>query len=283
MCERARRSRDSTSRYSIDTLFPGLTSSISTKGISETPQETGDARLGGSSDPITQPTKTTLPKVRKGMSKGGSRASSSTKDSVTVPARDGNDNGHNLSRISVGSAGGRSGKSAKVPPPRPSSNRPKSKSTPKNSGVSKNSGIGTKRRANSPLKPTPQLKAMAPSMISTTRISRIGMQEAFQPWVLQTYGDSAKTKTITRKKYARIIKTLRGEEVNNAENSKFRFWVKAKGFHIGVPPEHLSLEETSSNEPDLYIPTTVKVRHNFFSDFISAFIQAPSLLFFFLS
>jgi len=58
---------------------------------------------------------------------------------------------------------------------------------------------------------------------------RNGMFDVFQPWVLRTYGDSAKTKTITRKKAARIVKTLRGEELNNAENSKFRFWVKAKG------------------------------------------------------
>jgi len=86
------------------------------------------------------------------------------------------------------------------------------------------------------------------------------MLDAFQPWVLQTYGDSAKTKTITRKKYGRIIKTLRGEEVNNAENSKFRFWVKAKGFHIGLPPGHpTAADETRPNEPHLYVPTTVKV------------------------
>lgn len=57
----------------------------------------------------------------------------------------------------------------------------------------------------------------------------------YQPWVIQTYGDLAKTKTITVKKYARILRTLRGEEVASADNSKFRFWVKAKGFHVGKP------------------------------------------------
>ncbi|XP_022900682.1 nucleolar protein 4 isoform X2 [Onthophagus taurus] len=57
----------------------------------------------------------------------------------------------------------------------------------------------------------------------------------YQPWVIQTYGDLAKTKTITLKKYARILRTLRGEEVVSADNSKFRFWVKAKGFHEGKP------------------------------------------------
>lgn len=57
----------------------------------------------------------------------------------------------------------------------------------------------------------------------------------YQPWVIQTYGDLAKTKTITLKKYARILRTLRGEEVVSADNSKFRFWVKAKGFYVGKP------------------------------------------------
>lgn len=62
------------------------------------------------------------------------------------------------------------------------------------------------------------------------------MLSTYQPWVIQTYGDLAKTKTITIKKYARILRTLRGEEVVSADNSKFRFWVKAKGFHVGKPP-----------------------------------------------
>ncbi|RZB38659.1 hypothetical protein BDFB_006058 [Asbolus verrucosus] len=61
------------------------------------------------------------------------------------------------------------------------------------------------------------------------------MLAVYQPWVIQTYGDLAKTKTITLKKYARILRTLRGEEIVSADNSKFRFWVKAKGFHVGRP------------------------------------------------
>jgi hypothetical protein len=61
------------------------------------------------------------------------------------------------------------------------------------------------------------------------------MLATYQPWVIQTYGDLAKTKTITLKKYARILRTLRGEEIVSADNSKFRFWVKAKGFHVGRP------------------------------------------------
>src|SRR2546426_12371860 len=51
------------------------------------------------------------------------------------------------------------------------------------------------------------------------------MYDAYQEWALKTYGDSAKTKTVTRKKYNRIMKILRGEESSSVENSKFRFWV----------------------------------------------------------
>ncbi len=40
------------------------------------------------------------------------------------------------------------------------------------------------------------------------------MFDKFEPWVLATYGDSAKTKTITRKKAARIVALLRaGDKV----------------------------------------------------------------------
>ncbi|XP_049548359.1 uncharacterized protein LOC125959576 [Anopheles darlingi] len=62
-----------------------------------------------------------------------------------------------------------------------------------------------------------------------------GVEQIFQPWVIRTYGDRAKTKTITLKKQARIIKTLRGQEMNNPDSSKFRFWVKTKGFTTSRP------------------------------------------------
>ena len=39
----------------------------------------------------------------------------------------------------------------------------------------------------------------------------------------------SKTKTITMKKYKRILNALKGYELNNPDSSKFRFWVKAKG------------------------------------------------------
>lgn len=91
------------------------------------------------------------------------------------------------------------------------------------------------------------------------------MYETYQPWVIKTYGDLAKTKTITIKKYARILRTLRGEEVNSAENSKFRFWVKSKGFHIGQPEGYdakpadriIGRHAVTSPglDPPLYVPT----------------------------
>lgn len=53
--------------------------------------------------------------------------------------------------------------------------------------------------------------------------------KVYQPWVIKTYGDMAKTKTITIKKHERILKALSGLEQNKPDSSKFRFWVKAKG------------------------------------------------------
>lgn len=62
------------------------------------------------------------------------------------------------------------------------------------------------------------------------------LYSAYQEWAMKTYGDSAKTKTVTRKKYARIVSILTGQETSSVENSKFRFWVKAKGFKLGPLP-----------------------------------------------
>lgn len=110
---------------------------------------------------------------------------------------------------------------------------------------------------------------------------KLDLFSTYQPWVIQTYGDLAKTKTITLKKYARILRTLRGEECNSSDSSKFRFWVKAKGFHVGKPPGYEAkpadgivcrysvvdadgcargadgqeIYSGSQNDPPLYIPT----------------------------
>lgn len=85
------------------------------------------------------------------------------------------------------------------------------------------------------------------------------MYEAYQEWASRTYGDSAKTKTVTKKKYNRIVKILKGEESSNVENSKFRFWVKAKGFKLGpIEGEQRPTKDgsnPSSKEQVLYVPS----------------------------
>ncbi|XP_059617731.1 nucleolar protein 4 [Phlebotomus argentipes] len=91
------------------------------------------------------------------------------------------------------------------------------------------------------------------------------MVEAYQPWVLKTYGDLAKTKTITLRKQARIIKALSGQETNNPDSSKFRFWVKAKGFTTERPVDFkgdLNLNKDLVEMPNrhclLYVPNFTK-------------------------
>lgn len=63
------------------------------------------------------------------------------------------------------------------------------------------------------------------------------MYSQFQDWCLRTYGDSGKTKTVTRKKYERIVQLLNGSESSSTDNAKFKFWVKSKGFQLGQPDE----------------------------------------------
>ncbi|XP_069351496.1 nucleolar protein 4-like isoform X1 [Eulemur rufifrons] len=68
--------------------------------------------------------------------------------------------------------------------------------------------------------------------------SELGRQ--FRDWCLRTYGDSAKTKTVTRSKYQRIAEVLQGGGGTGAgsgpaagEKGKFQFWVRSKGFRLG--------------------------------------------------
>ncbi|KAM6349947.1 nucleolar protein 4 isoform 5-T5 [Podargus strigoides] len=63
------------------------------------------------------------------------------------------------------------------------------------------------------------------------------MYRQFQDWCLRTYGDSGKTKTVTRKKYDRIVQLLNGSESSSTDNAKFKFWVKSKGFQLGSSDE----------------------------------------------
>ncbi|XP_038665193.1 nucleolar protein 4-like isoform X2 [Scyliorhinus canicula] len=73
----------------------------------------------------------------------------------------------------------------------------------------------------------------------------------FQDWCLKTYGDSGKTKTVTRKKYDRIVQFLSGVEPSSADNAKFKFWVKSKGFQLGSSEE---LKAGGGGKLVLYVP-----------------------------
>ncbi|XP_066481616.1 nucleolar protein 4-like isoform X1 [Tiliqua scincoides] len=84
--------------------------------------------------------------------------------------------------------------------------------------------------------PKPPLLLRAPGG-SRPGDSELGRQ--FRDWCLRTYGDSAKTKTVTRSKYQRIAEVLRGGAGAAAgagaagEKGKFQFWVRSKGFRLG--------------------------------------------------
>ncbi len=110
--------------------------------------------------------------------------------------------------------------------------------------------------------------AQALSMAAARQI----MFDNYTPWVMATYGDSAKTKTITTRKYARIVALLRSLEKDSSsggentgggsssEAAKFRLWVKSKGFHLGPPAGHPDRDKPGSADL-LYLPTgTDKVR-----------------------
>lgn len=97
-------------------------------------------------------------------------------------------------------------------------------------------------------------------------INKQEMFETFQTWALQNYGDSGKTKTVTRKKHERIVKILTGEEPSTAENSKFRFWVKAKGFRLGHS------ESKERGDRTIYVPTKHVV-----SSFLNLFLCSFAL------
>ncbi|XP_055372056.1 probable serine/threonine-protein kinase nek3 [Condylostylus longicornis] len=90
--------------------------------------------------------------------------------------------------------------------------------------------------------------------------------QIFQPWALKTYGDQAKTKTITLKKKSRILKALDGKEHSKPDSSKFRFWVKSKGFTTHKPEGFVDTQEQckqskrigTTDNIDLYVASTSK-------------------------
>ncbi|XP_024148791.1 nucleolar protein 4-like [Oryzias melastigma] len=87
------------------------------------------------------------------------------------------------------------------------------------------------------------------------------MFREFQDWCLRTYGDSGKTKTVTRRKYNKIMQTLLqndesdGVYVDNSHiNAKFKFWVKSKGFQVGTNVLGEHNKKGAPGKPVLYVP-----------------------------
>ncbi|XP_034447055.1 nucleolar protein 4-like isoform X2 [Hippoglossus hippoglossus] len=75
------------------------------------------------------------------------------------------------------------------------------------------------------------------------------MFEEFQDWCLRTYGDSGKTKTVTRRKYNKILQVLLLQEKSSGHiNAKFKFWVKSKGFQVRTEAR------SPAARPVLYVP-----------------------------
>lgn len=94
----------------------------------------------------------------------------------------------------------------------------------------------------------------------------------FQDWCLRTYGDSGKTKTVTRRKYNRILQTLlQGDEPDpfsdsNHINAKFKFWVKSKGFQVGSCDGQ---RDKNGERPVLYVPIKAAVSTSLLSPSLS--------------
>ncbi|XP_034731440.1 nucleolar protein 4-like [Etheostoma cragini] len=100
----------------------------------------------------------------------------------------------------------------------------------------------------------------APKRSRSPVVLEAEMFSEFQDWCLRTYGDSGKTKTVTRRKYNKIMQTLLqndetdGVYIDNSHiNAKFKFWVKSKGFQVGtnVLGEH---KKGAPGKPILYVP-----------------------------
>ncbi|XP_067226973.1 nucleolar protein 4-like b isoform X1 [Chanodichthys erythropterus] len=93
-------------------------------------------------------------------------------------------------------------------------------------------------------------------------VSEAEMFGDFQEWCLRTYGDSGKTKTVTRRKYNKILQTLLQSDdsegvyiESNHINAKFKFWVKSKGFQVGnTDGEPNENENGAADRPVLYVP-----------------------------
>ena len=77
----------------------------------------------------------------------------------------------------------------------------------------------------------------------------------FDTWVNKNYGGNTRTKTITREKYEKICKLIRGEDPHC--NAKFRFWVRNKGFQI-MKHDSVTNNITNDRNGHLYVSLHAK-------------------------
>lgn len=108
----------------------------------------------------------------------------------------------------------------------------------------------------------------------------------FQDWCLRTYGDSAKTKTVTRRKYDKILQALSLGEDSDAYtdgshiNAKFKFWVKSKGFQVRNGDNQRD-RNGKSDRPVLYVPikaTVSRLRVSLYTPLLLLLLSPPSYL-----
>lgn len=97
-----------------------------------------------------------------------------------------------------------------------------------------------------------------------SNIRQSSMYQTFQTWATKNYGDTGKTKTVTRNKYLRIVRILTGEEQFTAENSKFRFWVKAKGFQLSTEAGDFDNDSKVLLVPSKHPVSREKIKENRF-------------------
>lgn len=107
----------------------------------------------------------------------------------------------------------------------------------------------------------------APKRSRSPVVLEAEMFSEFQDWCLRTYGDSGKTKTVTRRKYNKIMQTLLqndesdGVYIDNSHiNAKFKFWVKSKGFQVGTNVLGEHNKKGAPGKPVLYVPVKSTVK-----------------------
>lgn len=75
----------------------------------------------------------------------------------------------------------------------------------------------------------------------------------YAEWIRRQYdGPGCRAKIVGRAKYEQIVRAVRGELRRAAENSKFRFWVRAKGFRMGRPVGEAQMDDVDG----LYVVDT---------------------------